>query len=254
VQLSIVIPAYNEASRIERTIQELRAWLEASSRSWEIRVVDDGSEDATASMAARAGRDDPRIVVQRAPHRGKGAAVRAGLLTSRGELRFICDADLAMPVHELARFLAVVPAECDIAIGSRQAPGARRSGEPLVRLIMSRVFNGLVRMLLLPGIDDTQCGFKLFTARAVEAIFPHVTLDGWAFDAEVMYVARVKRQRVKVVPIEWRYSGQSRVSRLLDPWRMLADVWRIRRNAWRGVYDRAALPQRPGARTQAEFR
>jgi dolichyl-phosphate beta-glucosyltransferase len=237
----VVVPAFNEAERIGRTLRELRAWLHATLPSWEVRVVDDGSSDETARLVTGVGREDPRVVLQRLPHRGKGAAVRAGLLAAAGELRFICDADLAMPVRQLAGFLAAVPSECDVAIGSREGEAARRIGEPFLRHAMGRVFNGIVRLLLLPGMDDTQCGFKLFTARAVETVFPVTTLDGWAFDTEVMVIARLNGLRVKAIPIEWRYGERSRVSPLRDPWRMLADVWRVRRNVSLGLHRDAAL-------------
>jgi len=177
------------------------------------------------------------VVLQREPHGGKGAAVRAGLLAARGELRFMCDADLSMPVSEIPRFLARVPSECDIAIGSREGPGARRVGEPEHRHVPGRGFNTLVKSLVVPGLDDTQCGFKLFTARAVEMVFPLTTISGWAFDVEVLYIARLHGLRVCEVPIEWHYRELSRVSAVSDPLRMMRDVLRIKANAMRGVYD-----------------
>jgi glycosyltransferase involved in cell wall biosynthesis len=232
------------------TLRELRAGLEALVPSWEVRVVDDGSLDATASLVAREAEAEPRVVLQRAAHRGKGAAVRSGLLASRGELRFICDADLSMPVHEMTRFLGAVPAECDVAIGSREGAGAKRIGEPVHRHLMGRAFNGIVRAVLLPGVPDTQCGFKLFTARAVQSIFPATTLDGWAFDAEALYIARLQGWRVKTVPIEWHYRDHSRVSTFRDPWKMFADVCRVRLNALRGRYGKVGsrLAESPDAR------
>ncbi len=233
--LSIVIPAFNESARIGRTLQELRTWLSASAsvESWEIRVVDDGSADDTATIVEQAAREDARVVLQREPHRGKGGAVRAGLLAARGELRFLCDADLSMPVGELSRFLAVVPADCDIAIGSREGAGAVRVGEPVYRHVMGRAFNALVQTILLPGINDTQCGFKLLTAQAVDAIFPALTIDGWAFDLELMFIARQQGWRVREIPIEWHYRDRSQVSPLADSWRMTRDLFRIRLNGAR---------------------
>jgi dolichyl-phosphate beta-glucosyltransferase len=237
-RLSIVIPAYNEAERVEQTVDELRGELLSSDSSFEIRVVDDGSEDRTTEVVERMGKADSRIVLQREPHRGKGGALRAGLLAARGALRFMCDADLSMPAREIHRFVSLVPGDCDIAIGTREGPGARRVDEPAYRHVMGRAFNALVQYRLLPGLHDTQCGFKLFTARAVEAVLPGTTMEGWTFDLEVLFIARLQGWRIREVPIEWHYRDRSRVSVVRDPWRMARDLWTIRANGRRGVYRR----------------
>jgi dolichyl-phosphate beta-glucosyltransferase len=236
VELSIVIPAYNEAGRLDETLQTLLAAAPPGPDGWEIRVVDDGSIDGTAEIVRRAADRDARIVLQREPHRGKGGALRAGLLAARGALRFMCDADLSMPVAELPRFTAAVPATCDIAIGTREGPGARRLGEPGYRHAMGRVFNLVVRLLGPFGVNDTQCGFKMFSAAAVEAIFPWTTIDGWAIDVEVLTIARLRGLRVREIPIEWHYRERSQVSPVRDALRMTRDVVRIRVNALRGRY------------------
>ena len=236
-RLSIVVPAYNEAGRIAETVETLCARVPAMAADCEIRVVDDGSEDGTAALVEAIARRDPRVVLQREPHRGKGSAVKAGMLAATGDLRFMCDADLSMPVHELPRFLELVPSRCDIAIGSREGLGARRVGEPSYRHVLGRVFNNAVKAALLPGVDDTQCGFKLFTADAIEQVFPRTTIDGWAFDVEVLYIARRRNLRIAEVPIEWHYRDLSRVSAIRDPLVMLRDILAIRRNGARGVYD-----------------
>ena len=238
--LSVVIPAFNEGRRIAMTLDILLAELPRIVRDYEIRVVDDGSGDETAAVVERIAAGQPEVVLQREPHRGKGAAVKAGLLAARGELRFMCDADLSMPIHELNRFLAIVPDHADIAIGTREGIGARRIDEPLYRHLLGRAFNTAVRTLVLPGFDDTQCGFKLFTARAVETILPAVTLAGWAFDVEMLFVARLRGLTVREVPIEWHYRELSRVSTVRDPLRMLRDLCRIRINAVRVVYAQPA--------------
>ena len=235
-ELSVVIPAFNEAGRIGLTIEELLSRLGAYAASYEIRVVDDGSTDDTAGIVEAIARRDARVVLQREPHRGKGATVRAGLLGAKGALRFMCDADLSMPLSELPRFLAVVPSACDMAIGSREGPGARRVGEPENRHVLGRGFNALVRAAALPGLMDTQCGFKLFTARAVDMIFSRTTIAGWAFDVEVLVIARARGLRIREVPIEWHYRELSRVSAGRDSLRMMRDVLRIKLNALRGLY------------------
>ena len=235
-ELSVVVPAFNEAGRIGLTIEELLSHLGAFVGTYEIRVVDDGSTDDTARIVEAIARRDARVVLQREPHRGKGATVRAGLVGAAGVLRFMCDADLSMPVSELPRFLALVPSQCDIAIGSREGPGARRLGEPGNRHLLGRGFNTLVRAAVLPGLEDTQCGFKLFTAGAVETIFSRTTIPGWAFDVEVLVIARKHGLRVCEVPIEWHYRELSRVSAGRDSLRMMRDVLRIRLNLLRGGY------------------
>lgn len=234
-----MIPAYNEAAGIEASINELRGYLASRPWTWEIRIVDDGSTDRTAALVEAMERDDPRIRLQREPHRGKGAAVRAGFLASTADYRFLCDADLSMPVHELVRFMPPALGDADIAIGTREGAGARRVGEPLSRHLAGRAFNAVVRTLTVAGIQDTQCGFKMFTAAAVDAIFPSLTVDGWAFDIEVLYIARRRRLRVREVPIEWHFRSDSRVRMIPDSLAMLREVFRIRLRGRRGGYDKA---------------
>ena len=235
--LSIVIPCYNEERRLGGTLSTVAGYLDRQSWSWEIRVVDDGSEDATADVGEAFAVRDPRVVVQREPHRGKGGAVKAGLMSARAAFRFICDADLSMPIHEIARFLPPLSPPCDVAIGTREGVMARRIGEPLYRHLLGRAFNRGVQWLVLPGIEDSQCGFKMFSAHAVELIFPRVSVDGWAFDVEALTVARSQRLRIAEVPIEWHYRADSRLKLLRDGWSMGADLVRIRRRAVRRVYD-----------------
>ena len=236
--IAIIVPAFNEAARIEATLEELRAWLQTQPRTWEIVVVDDGSGDDTVGVVERYGRNEPRVRLQREPHRGKGGAVRAGFLASRAAYRFLCDADLSMPAREISRFLP--PAvDADVVIGTREGVGARRVGEPAHRHLAGRGFNTAVRFLLVPGIHDTQCGFKMFTGAAADAIFPHVTVTGWAFDIEVLYLARLRGLRLHEVPIEWHFRAESRVRMLRDSVGMFAELLRIRARAWRGDYQQA---------------
>jgi dolichyl-phosphate beta-glucosyltransferase len=244
LDLTIVVPAFNEEGRIGATLQELRAYLSSRPWRWEVVVVDDGSTDGTVRVVNEAAGTDGRVRVQREPHRGKGGAVRAGLLASNAAHRFICDADLSMPVHELERFMPPALGAADVAIGSREGAGARRVGEPLFRHVTGRVFNRLVQRLAVPGIEDTQCGFKMFTARAVETVFPHVVVDGWAFDIEVLYLARRAGLRILEVPIEWHYREESRLNMSRDAWRMLRELRQIRGRARRGAYP-AVAPDRP---------
>jgi glycosyltransferase involved in cell wall biosynthesis len=236
LSLSVVIPAFNEERRLGSTLAAIAGFLATQPWTWEIRVVDDGSTDATVSVAEGFAAGEPRVVVQREPHRGKGGAVKAGLSAASGQFRFICDADLSMPIDEISRFLPPEAAQFDVAIGSREGRKARRVGEPKYRHLMGRLFNRGVQWLVLPGIEDSQCGFKMFTADAVRSIFPRVTVDGWAFDVEVLAVARAQQLRVIEVPIEWHYRAESRLSMMRDGWEMLKEVLRIRLRAIKGTY------------------
>ena len=237
VDVSVVIPAFNEASRIGQTLDELERFLSRQSWRWEIRVVDDGSADATATIVEDYHHRQSRIVLQREPHRGKGGAVKAGLLAARARFRFICDADLSMPVAELPRFLPPMLRDFDVAIGSREGTGARRVGEPAIRHVAGRIFNYAVQQLSVRGINDTQCGFKMFTGDAADAIFSRVTVDGWAFDIEVLTIARARGLRIVEVPIEWHYRRQSQLNLVRDGVAMMRELLRIRAKGRRGDYN-----------------
>jgi dolichyl-phosphate beta-glucosyltransferase len=238
--LSIVIPAYNEERRLKATLTTLCGFLAKHPWEWDIRVVDDGSADGTARLVEAFARDETRVTLQKEPHRGKGGAVKAGLLAARGSYRFICDADLSMPIAEIERFLPPVLDNFDVAIGSREGLAARRVGEPTFRHVLGRIFNLGVQQLALPGIEDSQCGFKMFTAAAVEAIFPAVTVDGWAFDVEVLTIARVRRLRIVEVPIEWHFGQESQLSVVRDGFGMLRELLRVKFRLLRGAYRESA--------------
>jgi dolichyl-phosphate beta-glucosyltransferase len=238
IGLSVVVPAFNEELRLGETLDELVSFLSCQHWDWEVRIVDDGSADRTVAVAEEFAAKQPRVVVQREPHRGKGGAVRAGLLAARAPFRFICDADLSMPASELPRFLPPQTTGFDIAIGSREGHGARRIGEPVLRHIAGRTFNFAVQQLMVPGIEDTQCGFKMFTGRAADTIFPLVRVDGWAFDIEVLYIARQQRLKIIEVPIEWHYRRESRLSLARDGAAMLGELLKIRARAARGDYSK----------------
>jgi glycosyltransferase involved in cell wall biosynthesis len=234
--LSVIVPSFNEERRLAATLAMLCDYLGRQPWEWEVRVVDDGSVDETARIADSFSSTQPRVVVQREPHRGKGGAVKAGLAAAPSEYRFICDADLSMPVDEIGRFLPPLATGFDVAIGSREGRLARRVGEPAYRHLAGRLFNFMVQRLVLPGIEDSQCGFKMFTAGAVSAIFPRVTVDGWAFDVEVLAIARQQGLRVIEVPIEWHYRADSQLSILRDGAGMLRELLGIKWRVFRGVY------------------
>jgi glycosyltransferase involved in cell wall biosynthesis len=234
--LSIVVPAYNEERRLPRTLPRAIEWLRSQPWDWELRVADDGSTDGTAEVVTRFANEEPRVVLQREPHRGKGGAVRAGMQAATGQWRFLADADFSMPVEEVARFLPPRAVGWDLLIGVREGPGAARVGEPSSRHTMGRVFNGLVRAALVPGVSDSQCGFKCFAAHTIPLLFDRSRIDGFAFDVEVLFLARQAGLRITEVPIPWWYMDTSKVQPLRDTRRMVTEVARIRWNAWRGRY------------------
>ena len=234
VRLSVVIPAYNEALRLPATLARVREHLAGRCAPHEIVVVDDGSSDATSDVARAAG--GAVRVLRHEPNRGKGYAVRRGMLAATGERRLMTDADLSTPIEELASLEAEIDRGFDVAIGSRAVPGARiEVHQPPYREAMGRLFNVLVQALLLPGLADTQCGFKLFTARAAEAAFSPGHLDGFSFDVEALYVARRRGLRVAEVPVVWRNDVATRVS-LGGGGAAFVDLLRIRLLARRGAY------------------
>ena len=236
--LSVVIPAYNEERRLPETLDAVCAFLATKSYAWEIVVADDGSDDGTPDIVAGAEDHDGRVKLVRLPHRGKGWAVKNGMLAARGQYRFLCDADLSMPIDFLDRLLPETDAPPDIVIGSREAPGARRIGEPRRRWLMGRVFNAMTRLLATPGIADTQCGFKVFHANAAEMLFALQTLDGFAFDAEILFLARRRGFTIAEVGIDWHYRTESKVRPIRDGWRTLRDLIVIRYKSVTGRYER----------------
>jgi dolichyl-phosphate beta-glucosyltransferase len=235
--ISVITPVYNEEEWITSFIDQVREELHRLAVPWEIVLVDDGSIDRTAMLATQAAKLDSRVRLIRAEHRGKGAAVRRGLLEAYGAWRFIADVDLSMPIDNLERFLAALNREevPDLVIGSREAPGAERIGETWRRHVLGRAFNALVQAAVLPGIEDTQCGYKLLSAHAATTICPHLTIHGFAFDVELLFLARGGGFTIQEVGIKWRCRTDSRV-RFGKGAMAFFDVVRIRLNARLGRY------------------
>ena len=228
--LSIVIPAFNEEARILNTLREVVAYLAGQDFPWEVVIADDGSSDATNAISAQFAGDTPNVRVLSLPHRGKGWAVRQGMLAARGKYRFLCDADLSMPIDQVKRFVPPELEEVDLAIGSREAAGSRRIGEPSGRHVIGRVYNNLVKTLAVPGLNDTQCGFKCFRGEIVPQLFERQTVDGFAFDVELLVLASKNGLRVHEVGIDWYYREHSKVRLLRDSLAMTWDLLKIR---WR---------------------
>lgn len=234
--LSLVIPAYNEEQRLPASLESVHAFLSQQSYTWEVVIVENGSSDNTLRIAQAFAAQHPGFQVLEAPGRGKGRAVRQGMLYAQGEWRMMLDADLSMPVDQIPRFLPPQQEGAQVVIASREAPGAVRYNEPEVRHIGGRVINSMIRLLALPGLHDTQCGFKCFSAHAAQALFTRQTLDGWSFDIEILYIARKLGFAITELPIPWYYSERSHVRPLTDAFGMLGGILRIRSNDWRGRY------------------
>ncbi len=235
--MSIVIPAHNEESRLSRTLEKVFAFLDTQPYLSEVIVVENGSSDRTLTLANEFAVHHPNLIVIHEEQRGKGNAVRRGMLEARGEYRFICDADLSMPIEEVNKFLPPFLNNFEIAIGSREAPGAIRYNEPSYRHWGGRAINFVIQLLILPGLEDTQCGFKCFRAEVAENLFRQQTLTGWSFDIELLYIARRKKLRVLEIPIQWYFGMDSKVDAVRDALRMISDIFRIHMNALRGRYD-----------------
>jgi len=236
LDLSIIIPALNEEARLPNAITELRGYLDANAAHTEVLIVENGSTDQTLAIARHAAETDARFRAVHLSHRGKGRAIREGVKASRGRVVVLCDADFSMPVEEISQLLGTVEDGADIAIGSREAPGAQRIGEPAHRHLMGRVFNWLVRVIAVPGIADTQCGFKAFRGEVARNLFGRQRIDGWAFDVEVLFLARRSGHTIREVPITWRYDPSSRVRAVRDTIAMMRELISIRWNAMRGLY------------------
>lgn len=249
IVISVVIPAYNEAARLRRTIDATADYLESRGDAYELIVVDDGSRDATSEVAEnwcaeRRLACGTLRVLRYEENRGKGYAVRYGVLRAAGTLVLFMDADLATPIEELDTLERVLDGSNDArkhyAIGSRDIHGSRLVvHQPWYREFAGRTFNKVVQLLATPGIHDTQCGFKLLTRTAAREIFSRCTLDGFSFDVEAIYVARRLGYHVVEVPVHWMHQEgaaafATKKAYLLHGLRMLADLLRIRR-AHRGV-------------------
>jgi dolichyl-phosphate beta-glucosyltransferase len=229
--LSVVIPAFNEVRRLPPTLEKIQRHL--AGRPHEILVVDDGSQDGTAERAAAAGVE----VLRNDGNRGKGYSVRRGMLAAKGGHRLMTDADLSTPIEELDRLLGKMDEGYDVVIASRALPESNvEIRQPWYRENTGRLFNLCVRMLALPGLQDTQCGFKLFSAAAAEQSFAPARLDGFSFDVEALFVARRRGFRIAEVPVTWRNDEATRVDTFKGAVAFL-DLARIRLNDLRGTYD-----------------
>lgn len=237
--LSVIVPAYNEARRIRRTLPLLLDYAERLGEPAEIVVVDDGSADGTGEVVAEVGRGHPALSLLRNPgNRGKGASVRRGVLAARHEHVLFTDADLSAPIEEAAKLRARLREGYDVAIGSRRlARSDVQVRQPWLRGLAGRAFSRVVALVVLPGVTDSQCGFKAFRRPAALALFRRQRLDGFGFDVEILWLARQLGYRIAEVPVVWRDDRESHVRLVRDAGGMLVDLLRVRLNAWRDRYD-----------------
>jgi len=229
-ELSVVVPGYNEAERLPRSLGHVLPWLEGSRRRFELILVDDGSRDDTLDVMRDWEAKHPKVrVASQRPNRGKGRALAVGVGVSRGALVLVSDADFSTPIEELPKLEAALAVGTDVAIGSRARPGSQiEVPQPFYRVVGGRVLNVAIQVLALPGLWDTQCGFKLFRGDLARRVFVELKTDGFAYDVEVLWRARKAGSRVAEVPVVWRHMEDSRVSPFRHSFQILRDVVTMR--------------------------
>jgi glycosyltransferase involved in cell wall biosynthesis len=239
--ISIVIPAYNEAARLETALVRVTAAIEARAWDAEVLVVDDGSTDETADIVRHWMQQHPRLrLIQNPGNRGKGFSVRNGMLQASGAMVMFTDADLSAPMEEAELLFAAITAGADVAIGSRWLDKQKqRIRQPLYRRFFGRCYNRLTRTVMGLPYKDTQCGFKAFRREAAQLIFRLQTIERWGFDPELLFIARQLKLNVVEVPVTWGHDERSRMSYLKDGLQMVKEMAQIRSNSLRGRYDEA---------------
>ena len=244
--LSIVIPAYNECARIEKTLGRVLGCVEERGWDAEVLIVDDGSTDTTVAIVQRWMSSHPRLrLVKNLQNRGKGYSVRNGLLQAAGEIVMFTDADLSAPMEEAEHLFEALDEGADVAIGSRWLDRRRQTAhQPLYRRFFGRCFNWVTRKVMGLPFKDTQCGFKAFKRAAAQTIFRLQTIERWGFDPEILFIARKLKFRIVEVPVTWGHDERSRMSYLKDGLKMLEEVAEIRSNSLRGRYDQAIAAMR----------
>jgi len=243
--LSIIIPAYNEECRLPHTLVQVYDFIQNQPFESEVLVVENGSRDRTLPIAQEFAASHGQFVVIHETERGKGRAVKRGMLAASGKFRFMCDADLSMPIGEITRFLPPQLVDYDVAIASREAPGAVRYNEPAYRHLGGRLINWMIRLLALPDLQDTQCGFKCLRDAVAMDLFDSLSLTGWSFDVEMLYLARHKGYCIVEVPIPWYFNADSKINPLKDSMKMVLDILKMRRYARRGLYQKPPAGEAP---------
>jgi dolichyl-phosphate beta-glucosyltransferase len=241
IDLSVIVPAYNEAERIGKTLERLHSYLTQSALSYEILVVVDGAQDGTLDVVRQLAQRMPQLnIIEHAVNRGKGFTVREGMLRASGQIRLFTDADNSTDIAHFERMKPLFDQGYDVVIASRNAKDAGQAQQTVPQALYKRVIgqlgNQIVQLVAVPGIWDTQCGFKAFRAAAAQQIFSQTTIDGWGFDIEVLALARALNYAIGIIPADWVNDERSHV-RPLDYLRVLADTFTVRRNFLAGKYD-----------------
>jgi dolichyl-phosphate beta-glucosyltransferase len=236
--LSIVIPVYNETKRLANSVPKLIEYFEPQDYTYEFVIVDDGSSDGTAEMARELFAPVKNLrVIESRPNRGKGHAVKVGMLAARGKVRLFCDADLSTPLSEIEQFWPFLQSGYKVVIGSRKMRGASiERHQPLWRESLGKVFTWLTNRIATRDISDITCGFKCFTSDAAQELFSRSVIDDWSFDAEVLFIAQRHGYKIKEVPVKWHDTPGTKVRIIKDATNSLRGLLRIRRNAMRGLY------------------
>ncbi len=259
--LSVVVPAYNEARRLPDNLRKIIEFLRTQSYLYEVLVVDDGSTDETVALCREVAAGDSRVRIIENPHYGKGYTVRTGMLSATGEIVVFSDADLAVPIEDINVLLPYFEQGYDVVFGSREGGGRnQRVGEPQYRHLMGRVFNTLVQMIAIPGVHDTQCGFKALRYEVAQQVFPQMLIhDGsqgpisgplvTGFDVEMLFLANKMGYRLQEVPVRWYYGKESKVNATRDSWLLFKELVTVRLNDIRGKYQLSAvsMPQESDA-------
>ena len=234
--LSIVIPAHNEEFRLPPSLEKIDAFLKTQPYEAEVIIVENGSMDRTVEVSKAFAADHPYVRVIEAAVRGKGLAVKEGMLIAKGDYRFICDADLSMRIEDVNQFLPPHIDGADVIIASREGIGAKRVGEPPHRHFIGRINNLIIKITAVRGFEDTQCGFKMFSRAAAEDLFRVQQMIGIGFDIELLYIAKKRGYKIKQVPITWYFDADSRMRIIGDSLNLLVEIWQIRRNWFWGIY------------------
>lgn len=249
MEFSVIIPAYNEADKIITSLTQVVSFMKSYSEAFEIIVVDDGSTDNTADLVENYAHEIFQVKLIKNPHKGKGPTVYTGMMKAQGKYIYMADADFSTPIEELKKLHNwITEHDYDIVIASREGTGSERKNEPFYRHLMGRIFNLVVQLVALPGINDSQCGFKLFKRKAAKDIFSSLHIYGvdapaieggymGAFDVEVLYLAKKLGLRVKELPVSWTYVRTTRLDPIKDSIKMTTDVLKVRLNDIKGLYN-----------------
>ncbi len=245
MRISLVIPTYNEEKRIKEPLQKVREYVTSDKHNkYEVIIVDDGSKDNTVQVVdkllkkmSKQSKNARWVLLKSSINKGKGSAVRLGMLHAKGDIIVFSDADLSTPLSSLEKAISHIQEGFDVVIGSRAIKGSRvLVYQPMYRVFLGKCFNMLVRLLTVHGIHDTQCGFKAFKKVVVTPIFSRQTLERFGFDVEILFIAQKLHLKIKEMPVDWSDSGETRVNPLKDSWRMLVDLFEVRKKYTQGKY------------------